>query len=253
VCSVVVACAACSFHSEPAVPCGDAAVPDAPRPIDAGSGSGSAACTPRLGSACGGTLWATDFTTDPTTLDINCDGVADWAVRGGSAFPTGQLADGMWQSPSPSSPLDTNPAQPFTTHVVIDTSLQSTQAPTPGGYGAVFWLNFAYGSDGSFAVVFADVELQSDNTQTLYLYTKTDPATAMQLASVTGLGSGLIPVRLDIDPTALTVGYALGGSGISGSQGVPRIGVASTDQWATVVAYSAAANLGPTSVEVCPE
>jgi len=87
----------------------------------------------------------------------------------------------------------------------------------------------------------------------LYLYTKTDPATAMQLASVTGLGSGLIPVRLDIDPTALTVGYALGGSGISGSQGVPRIGVASTDQWATVVAYSAAANLGPTSVEVCPE
>jgi hypothetical protein len=45
-----------------------------------------------------------------------------------------------------------------------------------GGYGAVFWLNFGYGSDGSFGVVFADAELQPDNSQSLYLYTKTDPA-----------------------------------------------------------------------------
>lgn len=213
-------------------------------------------CVVPVGSACGGKLWTTDFSTDPTKAATHCDGVPDWALRGGGVFPVEELVDNTWQNPGTSGSnrvLDTHPAQPFITRVVIDTAIESTQLVPNGGHGAVFWINFDYDTTGTFAVVFADAELQNDNTQTLTLYTETGVDALVEIAQLTALPESLLAVHLDIDPSALALQYSLVDGASVGSASVTKFGPDAGDQWATLIAYNAAATLGPTTVEVCPE
>src|SRR5688572_7076758 len=58
------------------------------------------------------TFWEIDFSSDPTTVDVNRDGTSDWVTRSGQPFPTAQLSGGVWNA-KPNVHLDTRPLDPF--------------------------------------------------------------------------------------------------------------------------------------------
>ena len=210
-------------------------------------GISDAAVDASMGS-CNGKVWFTDFSTDPTALDLNGDAVPDWALRTAAAFPTAQLIGGVWSTPSSSTPLDTQPKQPFITRVLVHVRMRSIT--TSGARGAVFWINVGYDGSGTFAPLYVDAKLQSNGTQTLHFMRKTVASVEDEFATITGLGAGFLDVELDIDPATLGVSYL--GAGTSGTTTLNRLTSGATDQWATVVAYSGAAEFDEVRVEVCP-
>jgi hypothetical protein len=198
---------------------------------------------------CNGKLWLADFSTDPTALDVNGDGVADWALRDGSSFPTAQLVGGVWSTPSASVALDTQPKQDFTTRVLIHVRMRNTTVG--GARGAVFWINVGYDAGNSFAPLYVDAKLQGAGTQTLSFWTKNAVGVEQLLDQATSLPPDFLDVDLDVDPTTLRVKYA--GGGITGTSMLVRQPQGSaTDKWATVVAYSGASEFDMVRVEVCP-
>ena len=87
-------------------------------------------------------VWATDFSTDPTQLDGNGDGLNDWRMRDGGTLP-GTLANGLWQAPgSPVRSLDTEPKQDFSTRTKVSVRMRATAYDATAG--AVFWINVDY-------------------------------------------------------------------------------------------------------------
>jgi len=200
--------------------------------------------------ACGGKLWIADFSTDPSQLDVNGDGVKDWALRDGSTFPTSQLSGGVWHVPSAGlPPLDTQPKQPFTTRTLVQARMRGTASN--GARGAVFWINVGYQADNSFAPLFVDAKLEVDNTLTLHVLTKTAAGLEQELAQHSGLPNDFVDFSIDIDPSTLRATFA--GGGIAGTyQLVQQAAGTATDQWATLTAYSTAAEFDAIRVEVCP-
>jgi len=211
---------------------------------------GPATDVPRVDAtgSCGGKVWFTDFSSDPTALDVNGDTVADWMLRDTSAFPTSQLVGGVWQTPSASQPLDSQPKQTFTTRTRVHVRMRSIT--TSGARGAVFWINVGYDGSGTFAPLFFDAKLQGDGTQSLLMMRKTSGGVEQMFGSVTGLATDFVDVDLDIDPATLGVSYVA--AGVSGSTTLNRVTSNATDEWATVVAYSGAAEFDSLRVEVCP-
>jgi len=239
-CGLALVLASCGFRHGQALADGpadvpDAAVHDAPAPDAAG--------------LCGGKVWQTDFSTDPTQLDGNGDGTNDWMLRDGSPFPTSQLVAGVWQTPNASQPLDTQPKQPFLTRTIIHVRMRNTT--TSGSKGAVFWINVGYDGSGTFAPLFVDVKLQSNNTQSALVMRKTSAGVEQNVATLPGLGTDFVDVDLDIDPTTLMFTYAIAGS--TGTATLNRqTGSTATDEWATAVAFSVASEFDSVRVEVCP-
>lgn len=235
--------AGCAFHR------GAGAAPDGAVGGDAARDAAADGSIDAVASACGGKVWFADFSTDPTTQDLNGDGVDDWALRDGTAFPTSQLANGVWSNPAVGKPLDTQPKQDFTTRVVVHVRLRDTGVG--GAYGAVFWINVGYQSNNSFAPLFVGATLQANNTQTLEVHTKTVTGVETTLAQKGGYPPDFIDVDLDIDPQTLEASYAA--PGLQGSSMLMRQppGTA-TDKWATVIAYDGSADFDSVRVEVCP-
>ncbi|HEY3801351.1 MAG TPA: hypothetical protein VGL61_02055 [Kofleriaceae bacterium] len=204
------------------------------------------------GSACSGAVWHADFSVDPTTIDGNGDGIADFAVRTGGGLP-GSLGSGVWTVPASSAPLDTQPKQPFTTRVVLDVTMQSvTRGAT---HGAVAWINTAYGS-ATFAPLFLDLQRDSNEaeSQTLTVFGKMGSnAVESQIDAFSVGDDDLHHFHVDIDPTALTYHLVMdGGVQDRGSKSYYAIPLAGSDQWATVVAYGGDSVFDDFQIEVCP-
>jgi len=205
------------------------------------------------GSACGGAVWHADFSVDPTTIDLNGDGIDDFAVRGGGPLP-GSLGSGLWTVPANSAALDTQPKQPFTTRVVIDVTMQDVTRGS-GDHSTVCWINTAYTST-AFAPLFIDARRDSDEatSQTISIYGKMGSNAVESSIDAFSFGdNNLHHYHLDIDPSALTYDLVVDGSMDRGSKAYYSIALnGNDDQWATVQALGGDSVFDDFQVEVCP-
>ncbi len=148
-------------------------------------------------------LWAADFTADPTLLDINADGVADW-IAAGAGFVEGQLTTGRWQI---DRALDSNPENDFDTLTVIEAQVRDTVSSDDGAGIAV---NFDRNGT-TCAPLSVIIRLESDNTQTLRLRNDIDGGETVTLAQVGQLSSAFHAVRLILDDRSDTVNLTVDG------------------------------------------
>lgn len=151
-----------------------------------------------------GAYWEAKFDVAPTTLDVNADGTADWAVRGAMTFNVANLVAGTW-IPSGAS-LDSTPGDGFTRLTVIDVRLRGTSAGSWAGVN----LNAARGLS-TCAPVGARVTLQSDGTQTLVVWRKINDSTTENLLTVPWLAAQPVDLHLVIDPAYGTIAFAANG------------------------------------------
>lgn len=183
-------------------------------------------------AGCSSKIWLADFSTDPTTIDSNGDGVLDFAMRDGLPLG-GVLAGGIWtESAGAGRALDSQPKQDFQTRTQVHVRMRSTTVP-PSARGALFWINVGY--DGtSFSPLFVEAALDVSSSQTATLYGKTDGATATKLAQVTGLDNGMHDYWLDIYPTTHTVMFHVDAMP-DVSRAFPYFAAAGNDdRWATL-------------------
>ncbi len=142
------------------------------------------------------TRWELTFNQNPTTLDVNGDGLLDWVVDGGGTFNMASLAANSWTTSG--TFLDTSPANNFATTTVVDLRWQNT---TTTGNGAVFSIN-ALRSGATCAPVVVYLDLQSDGTQTLTVNEQPTAGNLQNLITIPGLPSGLVDLHLIIDPVS---------------------------------------------------
>jgi hypothetical protein len=148
--------------------------------------------------------WEADFSCDPTALDFDMDGSADWAVHNAASFTAASLSGGVWTVPAYT--LRTNTALNFNTPVTVEARLRDT---TTTGTGAGV---LAYVDRGvTTALVFFEVMLQSDGTQTVTLNYMTDAVTLINMATITGVPAGFIDARVIIDPATKQANLWLNG------------------------------------------
>src|SRR5690242_19798292 len=65
-----------------------------------------------------GGLWELKFDRDPTALDVNGDGLADWTLASGGAFNSASLSSTGWTTSSDA--LSTSPGNDFNALTIID-------------------------------------------------------------------------------------------------------------------------------------
>jgi len=146
--------------------------------------------------------WEADFDRDPR-LDHNGDGNDDW-VDGTGTFTPASLIGGVWQA---DSKLETAPDNDFVGLTTVDVRFRNTSI---GGDGAVLRINADW-SGGTYAPILACLQLQTDATQMLTVYKRTDESTSVRLVVVPGLSMDFVPLRLVIDPDLDTVSVTVDG------------------------------------------
>jgi hypothetical protein len=139
-------------------------------------------------------VWEADFSTDPTALNMNADGVGDWLTHDGTAFNTGTLVSGVWRA---DKILDSNPGNDFTAVTTFDAVFRDT---TTAGEGAAIWLPVDR-SGTTYGAIWVRLNLLGNSTQTMTVDTKLDATTERRLVAVTGLPSGWVKLRLLVDPS----------------------------------------------------
>jgi hypothetical protein len=247
--AIGVACvAACRFTPHHAAGDGGPDIDAIILPADATASSDAA--VDLIGSACSGKLWHADFSVDPTTIDLNGDGIKDFATRDGTPL-AGTLGSGVWTVPANSAALDTRPPQPFTTRVVIDVVMRDLTRGS-SDHSTVVWINTAY-SPTSFAPLFLDLRRDSDelNSQTWTTYGKIDgDETTIDYDYLED--DDFHHFHFDIDPKQLTYDLAVDGydSGTYDYYATDLDG--NTDEWATVDALGGDSAFDDFQVEVCP-
>jgi hypothetical protein len=137
--------------------------------------------------------WRTDFDADPTVIDVTRDGVADWIVTDGDAFDTATLVDGVWQT---NESLESRARNDFTKITTVDVRCRNTSV---GGNGAVVQIN-ADRQGGTHAPLFVRLQLQSDGTQTLTLFGKSNDTTNVSLFQRKFLSNGFVRFRMTVLP-----------------------------------------------------
>jgi len=239
---LVLALGACSYDPSRAGldPTGDAAGVDQSMGHDGSNGDADS-------TWCGSTIrsWAADFSTDPTTLDVDGDSVADWTIRTGDPFPASELVGGQWVTP-PSPALDTRPRVDFRGPTRVDIRMAATDST---GNGATFWINVDYQID-SFAPIWVTL-LITGGDQTLVLHGKQVGNDDIALVTITGVPAGLQDVHLEIDPVASTVAGSVGTTTIGPVtfDRLPRNG--NDDRFGTVIAYNTSAEFDSVRIETC--
>jgi len=187
-------------------------------------------------------VWEAEFDTDPTTLDFNADGGGDWTRTDGQPFNTASLSQGVWHA---DSPLNTRPTNDFTGLTTAELRLRNTSV---GGNGAVFSINADW-SGGTFAQLYAYLQLQVDGTQTLSVYSKRDSSTPVRLMAVTGLPADFVTLRLLIDPTPNTVNVHINGTE-KGTYTYYTFAQTGSDRFASVQASGSAADFDYVHIHV---
>jgi len=198
------------------------------------------------GAGCVLRRWRADFGADPTSQDLNGDGMNDWRIRAGGAFPVDQLSGGVWRAPTGSGALDTVPNHGFNGRVRASVRMRSTDT---GGNGATMWVNVDY-SATSFAPVYVQLRRQGDGTQTLTLHGKTSNPVTLALATVSGLGGGMVEVDLDIDTALNLVTLTVDGV-VRGTFTYFTYGPPNTDRFGTVITWSSGAEFDWVEISDC--
>lgn len=168
-------------------------------------------------------FWKLDFDVDPTTVDVNFDGIADWQLRNAGSFDTGQLNLGIWDADS--TVLETQSACDFDGLTTVVVRMRNTSV---GGEGAVFEIDADH-SGGDLIPLKVALALQPDGTQTLTAWKKTDNTTWAVLDQVTGLSAEFIDIRLLIEPDTNTVAISYDGAELGAydyvtfSQSTPKL------------------------------
>lgn len=235
---------------------GDAARDDAPR--DTGGSSDPDGPPPPTDAAdeCGGKRWVADFSSDPTVLDVNGDQIPDWIYRGGGAFPTVELSNGVWHIPSANRPpLDTRPVNDFSTKTIVHARLKGS-LPNNGTKGAVVYMNFAFtppiAGNTTFATALVDAKKENNGTQTLTLWTLDGGGNESAVSSTVGLPDQFLDVTIELDPTVPSVKLV----GPTQSTLIPVVRRGGNDngvaRFFSLLGYSTAGDFDYISIEVCP-
>jgi hypothetical protein len=204
---------------------------------------------PDMSRPCGATkVWATDFSTDPTQLEANGDGVKDWRMRDGGMFP-GLLMNGVWISAgTPLAPLDTAPKHDFATRLVATARYRNTAPPT--SLGAVMWLNVDFTAT-TFMPLWLELRVDGGVAmQRAILHGKDAAQNDLPLITFGGLGAGMIDVELEIDPDHDLVTATVAGMTMSATY-VPIPRADNDDRFATLVAYGSPSEFDQARIEVC--
>jgi hypothetical protein len=144
--------------------------------------------------------WRTDFDRNPTTDDVTRDGTNDWVTGSGGAFVG--LTGGIW---TVSGTIESRPKNNFTSVTTVEARLRNTGV---GGNGAVLRLQ-ADRQGGTHAPLEVRLQKQSDLSQTLTLYGKSNDATDVMLFQRKNLSSDFVRVRLTILPASNVVNLAI--------------------------------------------
>jgi prepilin-type N-terminal cleavage/methylation domain-containing protein len=120
--------------------------------------------------------WETDFSSDPTALDVNGDGQPDWVNRS-------------------SLVRDTSPAHDFTQPTTLHARVRSNVA----GAMASIAINADWRT-GNAAPLYVTLFNAGDGTQTLLVHRRTGPSTFVLVGQRTGLALGFRDVRVLVHP-----------------------------------------------------
>ncbi len=216
-------------------------------PVEAGPDGGGVDASLYPSCASIAISWVFSFNSDPTAYDGNGDGILDWTVRGGGAFPVAELDGGVWYS-STSTPLDTRPLNDFSNRVIVDVRFLSATV-APSNRGAVFWINLNENGP-QFSALFASAVAQADGGQALTLFGKPDASAEAPIVSFSNLGSTFIDLHLDVDPTSLNVGLWIDGT-FQGTYSFPQTGPPNTDHFATLLSWTGLSEFQSVSIVEC--
>jgi hypothetical protein len=181
--------------------------------------------------------WRTDFEPDPnelselsnpTAIDSNGDGTADWIMRSGDTFSTAIPPSGLgvW---SPSGELRTNPGRDFTGVTIVEARCRG---------GAALYIN-ADRQGGKQAPLTVRVTPEDTNSQKLTLEAKSAESVVETLCSVANLPGDLgnhdsfIQFRLMILPVEDLVNLQVNGEDC-GTFAYPTYGPLSTDRFLAI-------------------
>ncbi len=141
-------------------------------------------------------VWELDFSTDPSTLNMNGDASNDWDLRSASFDPC-DLVNGIWLVDGASNlELDTVPDNSFTELTTIDLRFRCTEI---SGSGIYFQVNADY-TGGYFMPIVVTIDKLSDGTQTTGV-----KVGATDVAVLSGMSTDFVDLRLLIDPDLDTV------------------------------------------------
>ncbi len=149
-------------------------------------------------------VWEADFAVDPTTVDLNGDGLPDWATDGGGPLGAATLVGGVWVL---NTTLNTNPGNDFVGLTTVEAVFRDTTLP---GGGAAIRIPVDR-SGSTYGAIIVRLALQSGDTQTLTIDTKPDGSTERRLFILPGLPNAYVTLRLLIDPALDTMNVRVNG------------------------------------------
>jgi hypothetical protein len=148
--------------------------------------------------------WEANFTSNPTTLDSNGDGLPDWVAPNGATFNAASVSGGTWQANG--ATLYSNPGNNFSQLTLVDIRIAATSA----GSWAGFSMNAAR-SGNTCAPILARITQQSDGYQTIQVWRKLNDSTTDSLLLIPNLPSGPTDLHLIVDPAYGSVGIRVNG------------------------------------------
>ena len=175
-----------------------------------------------------GGLLELKFDRDPTTVDVNGDGLLDWSLASGTKFDPNSLSGGVWTSSS--DKLVSGTGSEFNVATIVDVRMQSMAT----GATANVAINTAR-TGTQYAGIIAALALQADGTQTLTIAQTTGGSTSDQLISYGGLPAQPTDLHLLIDPQALGVAVTINGIA-KGMLPISRISASSPPALAAIYA-----------------
>lgn len=187
-------------------------------------------------------VWELDFESAPTKVDIDANGIGDWRRRDGNSFDTGTLVQGVWYA---DCTLDTQPENGFTRPVTAHVRFRCSSY---WGNGMVFWIN-ADRQGLVCAPIFAHLQLDFDNTQTLTVYHKIDNSRKVPLVQVGGLPNSYVTLRVLIDPKYDTVNIRIDNKD-RGTYVYNRIYVPTKDSFASILPWGSSGEFDSVSIRV---
>jgi len=98
-------------------------------------------------------------------------------------------------------------------------------------------------------VVYASLMLQTNGTQMLIIYTKTDASTSLPLRTITGLTNGFVRLRLVLDPDTDSVSISVNGSH-KGTYAYAEFSYSGADRFASIFASGSDAEFDEVSIRV---
>ncbi|MDP7020384.1 MAG: hypothetical protein QGG36_31590 [Pirellulaceae bacterium] len=149
-------------------------------------------------------FWDVDFSSDPTLVDANFDGVGDWARVDAQAFDTGSLSAGVWTI---DYPLKSTPNEDFDDDSTFEISARHTN--TVGAGLEATWN--AEWSGSTCGTLIVRMQLQANSTQTVTVHHVTSGGLEELLVRTPGLSSGMVTVRLVTLPDTNQVNVKVAG------------------------------------------